>query len=247
MSTQSSVLIPPIGRPESSAVLPRFWAVVGRRWPVLLILPLLALVLAGYNYRHTAKSYTAVGETTVTSIAPQPPTPQGYDNYYRALASEAATDDLVRIIPGSKFAGDVAKRLQGKGLNYSADAVQKSLTASRVFRALTVNATTGDPNRSVAIEQAALDELAANAPTYFPNRPIEVSIINYPTKATAKSLKAGILTAGTVLVGLLLAAVIALLIDLFDNRLHDRREIEDQLGLPVVGAIPRRARAEKAA
>ena len=230
-----------------SSVLPRFWAVVRRRWPVLLILPLLALGLAGYNYQHAAKSYIAVGETTVTSIAPQPPTPQGYDNYYRALASEAATDDLVRIIPGSKFAGDVAKRLQGKGLNYPADVVQKSLTASRVFRALTVNATTGDPNRSVAIEQAALDELAANAPSYFPNRPIEVSIINYPTKATAKSLKAGALAAGTLIAGLLLAAVIALLVDLFDSRLHDRREIEDQLGLPIVGAIPRRTRAERVA
>ncbi len=226
--------------------LPRFWAVVRRRWPVLVVLPLLALALAGYSYRHAAKSYIAVGETTVTSIAPQPPTPQGYDNYYRALASEAATDDLVRLVPGSRFTGDVAKRLQGKGLNYSADEVQKSLTASRVFRALTVNATTGDANRSVAIEQAALEELAANAPSYFPNRPIEVAIINYPTKATTKSLKAGVVAAGTVLAGLLLAAVIALLVDLFDSRLHDRQEIEDQLGLPVIGTIPRRARTERA-
>ncbi|MCA1668785.1 MAG: hypothetical protein LC793_15590 [Thermomicrobia bacterium] len=246
METQSS------SRPEGTRspqpfVLPRFWAVVRRRWPVLVILPLLALVLAGYNYTHAAKSYIAVGETTVTSIAPQPPVPQGYDNYYRELASEAATDDLVRVIPGSRFAGDVVKRLMEKGFNYSADEVQKSLTASRVFRALTINATTSDPNRSVTIEQAALEALVANAPSYFPNRPVEVSIINFPTKAAAKSLKTGVLAAGTVIAGLLLAAVIALLVDLFDTRLHDRREIEDQLGLPVVGTIPRAVRAERAA
>lgn len=215
---------------------------------MLLALPLLALGLAAYNYTHTVKSYIAVGETTVTSIAPQPPTPQGYDNYYRALASEAATDDLVRLVPGNVFAQAVSKRMQAQGQDISADEVQKSLTASRVFRALTVNATTSDPARSVAIEQAALDELAANGPSYFPNRPVQVSIINYPTSAAAKSLKAGVLAAGTFLAGLLAAAAIALIVELFDTRLHDARDIENQLGLPIVGTIPRRrARAERVA
>lgn len=240
-------------RPEGArsaqhSTLPRFWAVARRRWPVLLVLPLLALGLAAYNYRHAARSYTASGEATVTSIAPDPTTPQGFDNYYRALASEAATDDLVRVVPGSTFAQAVAKRLQAKGQNYSAGEVQGALSATRVYRVLSVNATSGDPNRSVAIGQAALDELAANAPMYFPNRPVQVSIINYPTGAAAKSLKAGVLAAGTFLAGLLAAAAIALVVELFDTRLHDERDVEDQLGLPVVGTIPRRrARAERAA
>ncbi|MHB8646012.1 MAG: YveK family protein [Thermomicrobiales bacterium] len=223
--------------------LPRFWAVVRRRWPVLVILPLIALGLAAYNYRHTAKTYTASGEATVTSIAPDPTSPQGFDNYYRALASEAATDDLTRLVPGSTFARAVAKRLQAKGENYSAGEVQGALSATRVYRVLSVVATAGDPTRAVQIGQAALDELAANGPTYFPNRPVQLTITNYPTGAGAKALKAGVLAAGTFLAGALLAAAIALLVDLFDTRLHDRQEIEDQLGLPVVGIIPRRARS----
>jgi capsular polysaccharide biosynthesis protein len=236
METQSLVLSPASSAPR----LPRFWAVVWRRWPVLVILPLIALGLAGYNYKHAAKAYTATGEATVTSIAPDPTNPQGFDNYYRALASEAATDDLTRLVPGSTFAQAVAKRLQAKGQNYTAGEVQAALSSTRIYRVLSVVATAGDPARAVAIGQAALDELAANAANYFPNRPVQVSIINYPTGAGAKSLKAGVLAAGTFLAGVLLAAAIALLVDLFDTRLHDRREIEDQLGLPVVGAIPRR-------
>ena len=132
------------------------------------------------------------GEATVTSIAPRPRRiRRGIDNYYRALASEAASDDLVRIVPGSTFAQAVAKRLQAKGQNYSPGEVQGALSATRVFRALTVIATSGDPNRSVAIEQAALDELAANGPSYFPNRPVQVSIINYPTGAAREVAQIG--------------------------------------------------------
>lgn len=231
----------------SALRLPRFWAVVRRRWPVLVVLPLLALGLAGYNYKHAAKSYTATGETTVTDLSPQPPVPQGYANYYRDLASEAASDDLVRVVPGSVFSQAVSKRLQAQGQNYSPGEVQSALTASRVFRALTVNATSGDPNRALAIDHAALDELAENGPSYLPNRPVALSIINYPTSAAAKSLKPGVLAAGTVLAGLLAAAAIALIVELFDTRVHDEREIEDELGVPVVGTIPRRVRAERAA
>jgi hypothetical protein len=243
METQSFDLTPQ----SSLARLPRFWAVVRRRWPVLVILPLLALALAGYNYKNAAKSYIAVGEATVSDLSPQPPVPQGYANYYRDLASEAASDDLVRVVPGSVFSQAVTKRLQAQGQNYSLDEVQKSLTASRVFRALTVNATSSDPNRALAIDHAALDELAENGPSYFPNRPVALSIINFPADAAAKSLKSGVLAAGTFLAGLLAAAAIASIVELFDTRLHDEREIEDQLGVPVVGTIPRRARAERAA
>ena len=243
MDTQHSAL----STQHSILPLRRFWAVVRRRWPVLIVLPLLALGLAAYNYRHAAKSYTATGEVTVTSIAPEPKDPQGFDNYYRALASEAASDDLVRVIPGSTFAGNVAKRLQAQGQNYSAGEVQGALSATRIYRAVTVNARTGDPNRSVTIVRAALDELAANTPSYFPQRPVQASIINTPTGAGATSLKAGVLAAGTFLLGVILAAVIALLVDLFDTRLHDRQDIEDQLGVPVVGAIPRRRAAPERA
>jgi capsular polysaccharide biosynthesis protein len=217
--------------------LPRFWAIVRRRWPILVIIPVLALGLAAWNYKHAAKTYAASGEATVTSIAPDTGNPQGYDNYYRALTSEAASDDLTRIVPGSTFAQNVSNRLKEKGID---DPVLGTLSATRVYRALTVVATTSDPNRSVRIAQAAMDELAANGPAYFPNRPVELTIINFPTGAGRNSLKAGVLAVGTLFAGLIAAVAVALLVELFDTRLHDRQEIEDFLHVPVLGEIPRR-------
>src|SRR5579885_157660 len=87
-----------VGTQDAMIRLPRFWGVVRRRWPVLVILPLLALGLAAYNYKHAAKAYTASGEVTLTSLAPNPGNPQGYCDYYNILTSEASSDDLVRII-----------------------------------------------------------------------------------------------------------------------------------------------------
>ncbi|MDQ2786706.1 MAG: hypothetical protein M3Y58_17090, partial [Chloroflexota bacterium] len=161
METQYSVR-PTDGTQHSS--LPRFWAVVRRRWPVLVILPLLALVLAGYNYLSAPKSYVASGEATLTDLSPQPTPPVGYANYYRDLASEAAADDFTRVVLGSRFADAVAKRLQAKGESYSTEEVQQALSSTRVYRVLFVTVTTNDAHRSLVMEQAALDELAANGP-----------------------------------------------------------------------------------
>ncbi len=65
-----------------------------------------------------------------------------------------------------------------------------------------------------------------------------VTVINVPTDATLSTLKARILAVGTVFAALLAAIAIALLAELFDSRLHTRRDVEDLLGLPVIGAIP---------
>ncbi len=75
-------------------------------------------------------------------------------------------------MPGSVFAQAVANDCKRMGWSSSLGEVQSDLTASRVFRALTVGATSGDPNRAVTIDQAALNKLAANGPSYLPNRPV---------------------------------------------------------------------------
>lgn len=224
--------------------LPRFGAIVRRRWPILLALPLLALGVALVNYTTAPRTYTATGEATVTSLAPLPTQQQGYDNYYRALASEAASDDLVRVVQGSVFEANVAKRLRTRGI---ADPLPGEIGATRVFRILFVKVTTSDPNRSLVILQAAMDELTANGPQYLEGRPVQLATINLPTSATASSLKSGVTAAGMVFAGLLAAVAIVLAVELFDTRLHDRQETEDYLRLPVLGAIPRRRDAERAA
>ncbi len=229
--------------PGGVARVPHLWAIARRRWPVLVLLPLLALSLAAYNYKHTARTYTASGEATITSIAPDPPAPQGYDNYYRALTSEASADDLVRVVQGSRFADDVAKRLQTTDTPVSAAEVQGAITSTRVYRVLTINATSSDQGRALVIARAALDTLVANAPAYLSGRPVQAAAINVPSGVAASSLRSGVLAAGTLIASLLAALAIALLVELFDTRLHDGREVEEMLGLPLIGTVPPTKRA----
>lgn len=223
---------------ETPPRLPRLWSIARRRWPVLVLLPLLALALAAVNYVLTPRMYSTTGQMTVTDQSPVPGDPQ-YAQYYRNLSSEAATDDLIRIVPGSRFAADVAAQLQTQGIYLTEEQVQRSLDTSRVFRVLTVGASARSEERALAICRAALDTLAARSADYFPNRPVKVLITNIPTKATSRSLQSLVLAVGTVLAAIVAAVVIALLMELVDTRLHDRRDVEELLGVPVVGAIPR--------
>lgn len=219
--------------------LPRLSAIARRRWPVLALLPLLALGIALVNYQLAPRTFTATGQMTVTDESPVPGDPQ-YAQYYRNLSSEAAVDDLIRIIPGSVFVGAVTERLRSQGVNMTEEQVQRSLDTARVFRVLAISANATTDARAVAINRAALETLQATSRDYFPNRPVTVQPTNIPAKATSRALQAQVLAAGTVLAAIIAAVAIALLMELLDRRLHDRRDVEELLGVPVVGAIVRR-------
>jgi len=219
-------------------MLPRLGSILRRRWPLLVVLPLLALVIAGVNYATTPRVYTATGRVTVTDQSPPPGEPL-YAEYYRNLSSEAATDDLTKIATGSVFMDDVTARLQATGNPVPEKDVRMAINSARVFRILTLTATANDHGRAVAIARAGLDTLVAKSPSYFPNRPVKVDIIDLPTEASVSTLKARVLALGTVLAALIAAALIALIVERFDPRLYDRRDVEDVLGVPVLGTIPR--------
>jgi len=233
------------GEPSPSSappMLPRLGSILRRRWPLLVVLPLLALVIAGVNYATTPRVYTATGRVTVTDQSPPPGEPL-YAEYYRNLSSEAATDDLTKIATGSVFMDDVTARLQAAGNPVPEKDVRAAINSARVFRILTLTATANDHGRAVVIARAGLDTLVAKSPSYFPNRPVKVDIIDLPTEASVSTLKARVLALGTVLAALIAAALIALIVERFDPRLYDRRDVEDVLGVPVLGTIPRASQA----
>jgi len=223
--------------PPAPSVLPRIGGILRRRWPLLVVLPLLALVIAGINYATAPRTYVATGSVTVTDQSPPAQDPQ-YAEYYRNLSSEAATDDLTKIVLGSTFVHDVTAQLQATGTPIPEKDVKEAIVTTRVFRVLTVGASTNNYDRAMLITRAALDTLVAKSPDYFPNRPVKVAVVNVPTDATKSTLKAQILAVGTVFTALLAAIAIALVVELFDPRLHTPRDVEDLLGLPVIGAIP---------
>ncbi len=83
----------------------------------------------------------------MTDQSPPAQDPQ-YAEYYRNLSSEAATDDLTKIVLGSRFVSDVTARLQATGTPIPEKDVKAAIVTTRVFRVFTVGATANNHDRA---------------------------------------------------------------------------------------------------
>ncbi|MBX5445141.1 hypothetical protein [Sphaerobacter sp.] len=226
--------------------LKEYLVILRRRWYFVVVVPLLVLAGVIYQASQATTSYTATVRMAVARTPDVPP-PQDnvfrYDQYYAYLASEYLIDDLVEVVRGNVFAGDVSRMLMASdGIEVSPGEIQGALASERINRILTIRITSGDPNRAVAIAQAAAATLEEKAGSYFnfPNASDIVSVtpVQVPDYAVANSQRQQLMLALQVIVGLFAGVVIAFLVDYLDDTLRSPETVSAALGLPVIGTIP---------
>lgn len=89
-----------------------------RRWPAILILPLVVAAVAIYQDSTRTEQYSANARLSVVRLPDNQPVGDfRFDEYYNYLASEFKIDDLVETVRGNVFAEAVAARMQASGMN----------------------------------------------------------------------------------------------------------------------------------
>lgn len=216
--------------------------VLWRRWPAVLILPLAVALVAVYQDITRTDEYSANARLSVVRIPDPAPEEFRYDEYYNYLASEFKIDDLVETVRGNVFAASVAERMTAAGNPISAGEVQGSLASDRQHRILSITATTPDPERTLAISRAVVEELESDPGLYL-DMPADaagasVRAVQVPDSAGPDTARARMILMLSVLVALGMGVLLAFLVDYLDDTLYDADGTSDATKLPVLAEIP---------
>jgi capsular polysaccharide biosynthesis protein len=214
-----------------------------RRWPAILILPLIVAAVAVYQDSTRTEQYSANARLSVIRLPDNQPVGDfRFDEYYNYLASEFKIDDLVETVRGNVFAEAVAARMQASGMDVGSGDVQGSLSSDRQHRILSLTVTTTDPERTLAISRAAIEELEANPETYLDvlsdGAGASVRAIQIPHGAGEDSARARLILILMVLVALGAGVLLAFVVDYLDDTLYEADAVAAELGLPVIAAVP---------
>jgi capsular polysaccharide biosynthesis protein len=226
--------------------LSAYLAILKRRWPIVVLLPLLVGFLAIVQQETRETTYATQARLRVISEQEDGEfTDYPADDNY--LASEFAIDDLVEAVRGNVFAEAVAEHVRVAGIDVSGGEVQGAIAAERQHRVLTVNVKTGDARVAQAIAEAAVAELEARAFDYIGVAEADVGAvvrtIQRPGAAGPDTGRTRLLLALELLAAIGAGVLIAFVVDYLDDTLHDADAAAHTTGLPHLATVTTERRA----
>lgn len=225
---------------------------VRRRWRVIGGVGLVAMLVAIYLALRGATVYQAVIRIAL-SISPQEGAAQfyNYDGYYPWLTSEYLSDDLSEVLKSRAFAEDVLARYQAAtGEVVKLSDIRDFMDIIRVrktHRLLTITIASGDQRKAEDLGQAITAVLSEGMERYFGQlgqMNAQVRVID-PARVERTTNTAGIIMdiVQRTVIGLLVGVGLALLLDYLDGSVRSTREVEQLLGVTVLGEIPAEPKA----
>jgi len=223
-----------------------YWNIIMRRWwlPVGLALAVAALTLVMQRpWQPRPPVYTASMRFNVGVQPERIPGVYTYDRYYTLLTSEYLVDDLGEIVRSGAFAAAVSDRLAGQGITVAPGAIGASTQPGKLHRILTVNITWPDADVLAAIANAVAATLTEGSAEFFGQFSAEeadIRLIDAPSvSAVGRPAREQLDLPLRVLLALAAGIGLAFLLDYLDTSVRERRDLEE-LGLPVLGEVPRR-------
>jgi capsular polysaccharide biosynthesis protein len=224
--------------------LRRYLAILTRFWPLVALLPLVvgALTLSAALTRPLR--YTATARLMVSQALPPGLAPPNLRDQWDG--TEFLIDDIPQVVSSALFAQDVSATQIARDAGLGESAALGGLSAEIFHRTVTLRAVANRPEQANALALAAIETLRVNGLKYWGRSDasgesgIELAVIDAPVAASDRSLRQ-LATDVALRAGLGLAAGVGLafLLHYLDTRLRSPRDVEELLGLPVVGTIPR--------
>lgn len=148
-------------------------------------------------------------------------------------ASQMLTNDVATLITSDRVTKDTATALQMNSL----DDYKIAVTSETTTRVITLSVT-GQDAQSTAI---IANELAKNV-SDVAQEVMDVQSVNVIDEAATPDIPSGpkraLYTAVAFLAGLFLAVAIVVLMDVLNTRVRGAEDVEELLGVPVIGRIP---------
>lgn len=221
--------------------LKTYFNALRRRWPIVVALPLLALVIGLYqDVTRTTMWSTDVQARVLFDDQRAPSEDFDYNQFYRFGSTEYTIDDLVEILRGNIFAEAVAARVNSPEITTSD--IQEAIGTERRHRVLTVTVDAPDNDEAVSIATAVSAELEANASAYLGLNQIDASalieIVDRPVDAMPDTSRARLLLILQVIAALGAGVLLAFLIDYLDDTIYDSESMSAALRLPHLASVP---------
>jgi len=198
----------------------------------MIVVPLVCTVLvAAYAWLFMPNSYSASVSMYVLTTTSDGTT-EGITNT-DLTASQMLTNDVAKLIQSNRVLSDTAKTLSMTNLSgYGVEVI--SSTTTRVVT-LSVTGTSAQEVAIIANELAkTTDQVAKEI--------MDVRSVNVIDRALEPSAPSGpprvLYTVVALMVGIVLAIAIIMLKDLLNTRVRNIAEIEELLGVPVIGRMP---------
>lgn len=207
---------------------------IKKRWTIIVAITLTATIISGIisffviDPVYEASTKVFVGKEENDNAAYNSSEINMYQQLLQTYAQAIKTKDLVnRAISGLKYDGLEARN------------VVESLTVNPISNTqiLQIKYQSKDPNEAKDVLKSVTDEFIVAAKELVPNGNVRViEEVELPQNPVSPNKKMNIAIA--FLVGLMVSVGLVFLLEYLDNTYKNKDQLEKDLGIPVLGAIP---------
>ncbi len=219
--------------------LPKLWLIIVASIVFGAAAGSYAMFLKDDTYTSTTKIHVVKSSTNSGNISSGDLSlvESALDNYVDALKSPDVAN-LVKddIVNGAEYK---ATYDSGKWGDLSASQISGYVSLSATGERLVISVTSPDPELSCAIAKSMASVVETENILAYPDAMISIKVYQQATLGTKNSHKVVTTTLIGILAGAFLAAAVIFIINLKDVTIRDKKRIEDNFDIPVLGVIPR--------